>query len=1022
MSGNFEKALDSYESNNHPVNGKYHFDIPHDIEPACYSMDIDYESHDELHPEAYQYKGYIVVGHRLYLKTSPIIIPFNTSANTEEAVTLYEKRNTSFNIIAEAFSDVEMETGIRNLPLDVRFAKGLFRDYYLNTNTAPSTIKSDYNNATVSSSITLPVRTNNNGKTTTNIKVSDIYNIEESINDINTIFFKCKGTRDRGTDNYVPAIVEAPLIIGTTSVDFIRHMEDYVALEQEDVPFALPEDSPIPATCGTGEIHLGTTLLYHFALNPEQHYDAKKHYEMYVTDPSLHVKVGGLQLEYNAGDGWVKAEARELAPANNTTTILNDGTIIHTPNTNGVGVDVIWTNPLSSSTSKMITWRWKYIGKPGATFSRYSPNYPMAIDPSLGTPTCVDTELIITNPSNGVINATYGVPFTITGQIVEIGTNNRVNESGQLVSVTIGSDVYNGTVTNGAFTIEIPNTRTGSFSGNVVYTPSSSAFVGSNEVIGVTVSQQELEITDVNVQAERGAKATITAKVVKIGTSNVVGGGTISCTVNGATSTVPVAANGTFTIRTANNVSSSTNGTLSLTPVNSNYSCSDKTFTIALPEPTSINILSGTSNLSISYTETARISGEVVYGNERHNELQNTVSVTINNTTHTVNMQGSTFTLDVPNLPANTYNVQIEYNSPNTNLYENCSTTTQVVVAPCEVNISLPGTTLSIWDSGASDSDSMTVSIEDEFGNQIREGTLKLFLKPTSNIIDPVEVWTTNITSNNSWTLNSYGNLNFTSLFSQLENLNRLNYVNYTLSAKYLPASTNYVEETQSGATVRYRCTQPRLSIIGTTSFIDPSATHRHQLLTTHAVGTETFGTGFIEETWERLGDHNLVQLQITSRSDNNKRIVGIPHFWWFTSSSETFDVYKTNDDGSYVLDGNGNRIYATDEYYKDANGQSTNIPLHPCNPGYPIPMRYGKRTPNLDRTTSSVHTYEWMGGDASGNSDSISLYFVFDRYLQNIFPDIENTITNPYKVVTNENPATSTYSLVVKINLRMSH
>ena len=267
MSGNFEKALDSYESNNHPVNGKYHFDIPHDIEPACYSMDIDYESHDELHPEAYQYKGYIVVGHRLYLKTSPIIIPFNTSANTEEAVTLYEKRNTSFNIIAEAFSDVEMETGIRNLPLDVRFAKGLFRDYYLNTNTAPSTIKSDYNNATVSSSITLPVRTNNNGKTTTNIKVSDIYNIEESINDINTIFFKCKGTRDRGTDNYVPAIVEAPLIIGTTSVDFIRHMEDYVALEQEDVPFALPEDSPIPATCGTGEIHLGTTLLYHFALN-----------------------------------------------------------------------------------------------------------------------------------------------------------------------------------------------------------------------------------------------------------------------------------------------------------------------------------------------------------------------------------------------------------------------------------------------------------------------------------------------------------------------------------------------------------------------------------------------------------------------------------------------------------------------------------------------------------------------------------------------------------------------------------
>lgn len=427
MSKDFLKSLDPYEtSGGTPVKGKYHFDIPHDIEPDCYEMTIDYESHDEVNPDAYQYEGFIVVGHRAYLRAPVIHIPFDTGATTEEAITLYEKRNTTFSAVCEAFKNSDFTGAVKQLPLDIRFNKGDFKDYYAMSN-PQSEINSDYNSAYESQTKPNPVKTNNSGKSTTTFKISDVYNVEESINDINTIYFKLNGTKDRGSDNYVPAIIEAPCILGTTHVSYYKYTgndTDFLRINRTDVNFALPSDEDhnadseyLIATCGRGKTLIGTDLIYRFAQTVT--YTAKTNYEHYITDPNYHCKVGKFYLgwrEYTEGthEEYTLIPASQLEAANEHTTILSDGAIIQTPGNESGGVRVYWTNQFANNTSKPIQYRWEYKGEVGATYDLESPDYGMIIDPRYGTPSVIETKITMSSNS---YTSNPQEPVTISGTV-----------------------------------------------------------------------------------------------------------------------------------------------------------------------------------------------------------------------------------------------------------------------------------------------------------------------------------------------------------------------------------------------------------------------------------------------------------------------------------------------------------------------------------------------------------------------------------------------------------------------------
>lgn len=393
MSNDFTKDLSPYEdNNNNPIRGQYHFDIPQDIEPNAYEMNIDYESHDETKQDAYQYDGWIVVGHRPYFYAEPLIVPYNTLAVSEEAITSYEKFNTSFNAIVKAFEDSALQRIVKNLPYHLRVLKGQFKDYYENSDSVARTnIVNDYNTSSQIINVNMPQSTGSTGTGTTPLKVSNIYESSQTIQNYNTLFARCKGTRDRGTDNYVPGTLVIPLIIGTTRV-YIRSLSDASLTVNKNISETGTVE-PVAQVCGGGSISLIADLYYQWAMRSDTENDHMKYgYETWRTDPKKQVYVGAVKLQTNINGTWEDVPQSLIVPMNEATTILSDGSIVHTPNKIG-RLQIRYTNPLPYMSQQSFKYRWTYKGKVGATFDNTSGELYFETSPNYGTETKIQSKV-----------------------------------------------------------------------------------------------------------------------------------------------------------------------------------------------------------------------------------------------------------------------------------------------------------------------------------------------------------------------------------------------------------------------------------------------------------------------------------------------------------------------------------------------------------------------------------------------------------------------------------------------------
>lgn len=390
MTSNFTKELDSYEDNTgKPVKGQYHFQPPHDLEPNAYNMHIDYESHDEANPDAFQYDGYLVVGHRPYLVGQPIIVPFLTTAISEDAITAYEKRSTTFTSVLKAFSDSDHTKVIKNLPYLLRIKKGMFKDYQKTDN--HTELVDDFNTASRFLESSQPYYTDNNGTSSKSFKVGDLFGSTEAITNVNTLLYRCKGTRNRGTDNYVPGTGVAPLIIGSTDVRL------FVSSNQDVTEEVWGSTQKVIHVCGYGSCIISCDIKYDFAYNSDG--SVKVGYENYHNNLNYFVKVGALKLQVkrSSNHDWEDIPKSQITPANENTTIDNKGVITQTSGKEKGSVQIVYTNNFPYETDALVQLRFVYTGKPGYTLSSTSYNKHMKLHPDYATSGKIPTVLNVGN-------------------------------------------------------------------------------------------------------------------------------------------------------------------------------------------------------------------------------------------------------------------------------------------------------------------------------------------------------------------------------------------------------------------------------------------------------------------------------------------------------------------------------------------------------------------------------------------------------------------------------------------------
>lgn len=924
MSQNFTKALDPYEDNQHkPVKGKYHFAVPLDIEPACYTMNIDYESHDKVNSDAYQYDGYIVVGHRAYLKTSPIIIPYQTSATSEDAVTLYEKRNTSFNLVMEAFKNTELTNAIKTLPIYFRVLKGQFKDYYANPSTARKTIDTDFNNAYVSPTITLPKSTDTNGKVTANVKVSDIYSTSETINDINTVIFKCIGTRDRKTDNYVPVNIEAPLIIGTTNV-YLQNTSEFTHFEANPTGVTLPD---VPqwgmSTCGHGELEIDIDVLYAFAMHEDSaNSKMKYHYEDYRTDRSKMVKVGSFQLQYqDSNDNWITVPAYQLKAADANTTILSDGTIIQKVGHENGGIKFKWTNPFISTTKKWVWYRLKYTGKPGATYSQYSNWWGIAIAPQFGTPVAYDTRVVMNQSSyEGSPNA----DISICGKLQQKQGNEWIdaNEGKGQVTITFS----NGTTetanvnANGTFCVTV-NKGSGTYPVTVSFHDPSGLYEDASVTTTIKIESKETEILLTNnpIVMEIGETGILRGRVVlKDGNSHVnMTNARGEITVQGE-GTVTVNADGTFQINIGQKGCGLHLKQVTYHDSTAKYTDSQTEAQIYVRYITRMTL--NPSTLTVLNGDTYSISGHITLNNgiqDVTQPMEGTVKNNHDNNTFTVN-EGGNFTI-TGNVPFNKDTVcSIEYLG--TNLFKPCNSSFTVTSTSYTTRMVTSQQTIEAYSTGVNDSQDFTVTVKDQHNNIVPKGTLKLFLKPAyylyENKIEPILVKSVSVGSTGVVSLNSFS-LITTSLKQEFRNRGWNPYINYSLTAEYTDSSGSYESSTiMNNTTVWYHPKTPKLQLkVWAKSPSTATANNRPHTNTYNNTSDlkldQTITTftpnGIITPTPISVPANSDVKVQLQVL-DDNERIGGIRIGSWITHEHD-IPIYVQEENGDFKLTENGNKI-----------------------------------------------------------------------------------------------------------------
>lgn len=926
-----KKELEPYKSGNKQVQGKYHFKIPESLELGTYPMEIEYESTDEAKPDAYQYNGFVVIGHRAYLKTSPVIIPFNTNATEEALVPLADKLKTSFNGIVDAFSSSDFTNPINKLPIHIQFVKGQFKDYHAPNVNYTKTLFSDFESSYKSLTLALPENTNATGKATKSIKVSDVYTEDEQINDINTMLFKCKGTLDRGTDNYVPVIVEAPLIIGTTTVWLQNIPNNTREVEIDD------DTLTVASTCGKGTLEFDCEFYYRaFMRNDSQNNRMKYGYEDYRTDPDKMVKVGSVVLQYYHNNKWNTVPAEQLSAVDSHTVVNSDGSIKQTAGSETGKIRVEWTNPLSYNTKSNIKYRWAYSGKVGATYGGLSATYYLALDPSYGTPSSIETTTTLnTDTINMKPNETKNLTGTVTSEITPI--------TGDVKLKIPNVGTINGTLNNdGTFTIPVTNIPAGTYVGTAEFSDSTNRFETSTDTVTITCTKYTSEI------------------VFETLTNN-----TVTAEYNTLWSVV-----GKIVVKDGNTVISNIEPTGSITGANTLF-------------------------------KSAITNSQFRLSNHDNNQNPNYLN-------------------------ARTYTVHLTYSG--NNYIESCTLPVQIVISPVEVEFTLPSQTLSRWDENSdNDSDTFTISLSDKNNKPVEDGTLKVCLIPSNSTFSSVgkfEVASKTVTKTaNTWNFNTYTNLNMTALFNAMKAQDYLIFTNYRIIAEYTSSSGNYTAESETAAPLlRYRCKYPALYLVTNSSFIDSSRTHIQVPNGSYDLSIDDFSSGMTTDTYY-LKDNVTMELGITDSYGD--LIGGVGHFFWFIHETKTITLYKMNDDGTYQHDEHGNRIENTDDFYKNSN-----VPLSPCYPNYPISLGYMRRVPDKASTSyTTEHTYNWRTtGEQLENEDNFYMYFVFDKYLNNIIESTHHTLRQPYDslmggVDSNHQPITPVneeYSYVIKLKLKM--
>jgi hypothetical protein len=1042
MTEKFSKKLESYVNNNNvPIKGKYHFKLPDGLEPECYPMEIDYESNDEDKPEAYQYNGYIVVGFRSYLQTSPIIIPFNTSANREEDITLTEKRNTVFSAVVNAFSDSDFDTPIEELPYRIKFMKDSFKDYHENANNYDSLINSDYNTAFISNTVYDGYSTNNNGVGTTNVKIGDIYSADEEISDVNTIIFKCHGTKNRGEDNYVPSIIEAPLILGTTDV--------YIKLANTETVLVTIDDEPkiAPATCGGGDVQLGCDWIYKaFMRDDNKNSQMKYGYKNYLTDRSKLVKVGSVQLQILAGDHWETVPASDLSPANENTTVNPDGSIIQTPTKENGGISVYWQNHLDRDTRQNILYRWIYTGKVGATRSQRTVSFYLAIAPEYDNPSVQTTQVIFTNPADNVLNCTFNETCHITGKVVIEGTNNVVPNSGT-VEVAIGNNTYSAQVgSNGTFDISLPNNTVGNFNTVVEFTPNTEYFVGATKSVTVNVSKKG---STINVTSPASAPSitgkykdtvTIDGNVIATGTSTKLNG-TLQLVLGGTTYTANTT-NGNFSINIPSAPFVTTDANLTFTPTDTNYS------NASLPLHFAFGSLNTTINptLTDNVWVTKRIG--TLAGTVKDEKGRN-VDGTLSCSDFSLPVVNGVFNKEI-DLTASRFNnvTTTSFNltfTPTGSGINSSNKTINASISPLEVNVLSYNSWLRVMNSEDRMTELFKLRINNGTSTPVTSGNLKLEIKPVNDDydIDYTEIWSTSISSLNQWsiTLASFGS-NFDDLIDEIKSKGLLCYVNYTIRAIYTSTSPIYNSKTVVFEKSFGYCCSPELELTTTSAYLSNNRTYPSPSMisiTDTSVedeinGIENNDSALISREFT-LADNNSMTLAIRD-SHTGDYIGGIEWGMWFISD-ETVHIWAVNDDGSLRYDNQGNKIEWTNYYY-----DGTDVPISPAYAGYPIHLP-NTITPMIRQTTYNQDlgaeweakltsyddpmVFEWKAPYTELTSINLYMYITLSGALGNLFRN-NYEVNSPYHSLvggvnpdhTFTHPIDARYHKVFKIKLNI--
>ena len=298
-----------------------------------------------------------------------------------------------------------------------------------------------------------------------------------------------------------------------------------------------------------------------------------------------------------------------------------------------------------------------------------------------------------------------------------------------------------------------------------------------------------------------------------------------------------------------------------------------------------------------------------------------TITIKEGNTTiKTLNVATDTLSFDRVLSQEGTKTYTLEYND-STNKYKNSQSTVSITAERLNVtitykNLTRNGIYIRAYDTGINDSDNFRITLKDEYGNPVRQGTLELLLHTTydsyKDVTRQTSVKTIDIPSSGIVNLNAY-ELFPQNLQTYMEDRNFNKFVSYDITAKYNDVEQRYysLEETSSAVYARFYVTSPTVELKVWTK--TPQA-NDYSLI--HNSSITEFGTGDISPPNALDVPANAdIKVQFRILDSDNKNIGGVGYHSWvknenemiiYSQYSETTDEHE---EGEFILTSNGNKI-----------------------------------------------------------------------------------------------------------------